>query len=142
MTDEGGLLCGQILADLGADVVQVEPPGGTRARRFGPFAGNDSSELESSLYWWAYARNKRSVVLDIDSEADRAHLIRLIRGADFFIESQSPGRLKEFGLDHASLSDLNPGLIHVSITPFGSTGPKASWLATDLVAVAAGARPI
>ena len=138
MTDEGGLLCGQILADLGADVVQVEPPGGTRARRFGPFAGDDRSDLESSLYWWAYARNKRSVVLDIESDVDRTHLIRLIRGADFFIESQRPGRLEELGLDHASLSALNPGLIHVSITPFGSTGPKSRWLATDLVAVAAG----
>ncbi|MFP6639904.1 MAG: CoA transferase [Myxococcota bacterium] len=137
LTDEGGLLCGQILADLGADVIQIEPPGGARARDRGPFAG-DQRDAEGSLFWWAYARNKRSLVLDIETENGRNELLRLLRGADFFIESETPGRLESLGLDHASLSALNPGLIHVSITPFGSTGPKAQWASTDLVAIAAG----
>src|SRR5438552_6061265 len=73
LTDERGLLCGQILADLGADVVAVEPPGGSSARRIGPFAG-DTPAPERSLFWWAYARNKRGITLDFDKEAGRDRL--------------------------------------------------------------------
>ena len=70
LTDEWGLLCGQILADLGADVIAVEPPGGSTARRLGPFAGGEA-DPERSLHWWAYARNKRSIALDLQTEAGR-----------------------------------------------------------------------
>lgn len=66
LTDEDGLLCRQILADLGADVVRIEPPGGSSARRIGPFA-DDVDDLERSLFWWAHARNTRSAVLDLDT---------------------------------------------------------------------------
>ena len=62
LTNEHGILCGQILADLGADVIAIEPPGGSSARRIGPFAG-DKQDLNSSLFWWAYARNKRGVTI-------------------------------------------------------------------------------
>ena len=79
------------LADLGADVIQVEPPGGSPARRRGPFAG-DEPDPERSLYWWSYARNKRGIQLDLSDEADRAELRRLAAGADFLIESQTPPR--------------------------------------------------
>src|SRR5207237_10615978 len=89
LTNECGLLCGQILADLGADVIAVEPPEGSSARRLGPFAG-DSHEPNDSLYWWAYGRNKRSVSLDIQAEAGRAGLRELVRTADFLIESFGP----------------------------------------------------
>ena len=137
LSDEGGLLCGQILADLGAEVIRIEPPGGSSARRIGPYA-DDHEDPEGSLFWWAYARNTRSVVLDLDTEADREVLLDLVRGADFFIESATPGQMQARGLGYAELSALNPGLVYVSITPFGQTGPKAQWLATDLVAMAAG----
>ncbi len=64
LTGESGLLCGQILADLGAETIQVEPPGGSSARTLGPWYGSEPGQ-ERSLYWWAYARNKRSIVLDL-----------------------------------------------------------------------------
>ncbi len=70
LTNERGLLCGQVLADLGADVIAVEPPDGNSARRLGPFAGDEPGP-ERSLYWWAYARNKRSITLDIATAEDR-----------------------------------------------------------------------
>jgi crotonobetainyl-CoA:carnitine CoA-transferase CaiB-like acyl-CoA transferase len=136
LTSEGGLLCGQLLADLGADVIQVEPPGGSSARSYGPW-WKDEPGPERSLFWWAYARNKRSVVLDVESESDRGKLRRLIDGADFFIESECPGRLEALGLGYEQLSQSNPGLVYVSITPFGQTGPKARYAASDLTIMAA-----
>lgn len=137
LTDEGGLLCGQILADLGADVIQVEPPGGSSARRVGPWLGG-SRGTENSLFWAAYARNKRGVVLDVERAGDRERLRRLAADADFWIESDRPGRLAELGLGYQDLAQRNPGLVYVSITPFGQDGPKARWLGTDLTQNAAG----
>jgi crotonobetainyl-CoA:carnitine CoA-transferase CaiB-like acyl-CoA transferase len=67
LTTERGLLCGQLLGDMGADVVKVEPPGGSPARTLGPFY-NDTPHRDRSLYWWAYNRNKRGITLDIDRE--------------------------------------------------------------------------
>lgn len=136
LSNELGLLCGQLLADLGADVVQVEPPGGSPARRQGPWWKNEPGP-ERSLFWWAYARNKRSVVLDPEVPADRDRIARLAAGADFFIESEPPGRLAAFGLGYEDLSALNPSLVYVSITPFGQHGPKSGWAATDLTIMAA-----
>ena len=136
LTDEDGLLCGQILADLGADVIQVEPRGGSSARRLSPRrAGDDGAE--GSLFWAAYTRNKRSIVLDLESDAGRETLRRLIAGADFLIDSAAPGRMRALGLDHDSLARIQPGIVSVSITPFGATGPKAHWWASDLTQVAA-----
>lgn len=137
LTDHRGLVCGQILRDLGADVIHVEPPGGSGARRIGPFAG-DVEDPERSLHWWAYARGQRSIVLDLDDRADCDELLRLARGADFLVESAAPGVMAARGLGHADLAAVNPSLIYVSITPFGQTGPKAHWADSDLVLQAAG----
>jgi crotonobetainyl-CoA:carnitine CoA-transferase CaiB-like acyl-CoA transferase len=137
LTHEHGLLCGQILADLGADVIQVEPPDGSSARREGPWI-DDPDDLEGSLFWLAYARGKRSIALDLESERGRAAFEKLVRGSDFLIESEPPGRLTELGYSAEALRALQPGLVHVSITPFGSDGPKADWVATDLTLMAAG----
>ena len=131
-----GVLCGQILADLGADVIAVEPAQGAATRARGPFY-EDRPGPERSLTWWAYARGKRSIALDLDRPADRETLGRLIAGADFLIESEPPGRLDALGLGRDELAARNPGLVHVSITPFGSDGPKSGWAATDLTLVAA-----
>ncbi len=137
LTNERGLLCGQILADLGADVILIEPPGGCSARRLGPFH-KDERDPERSLFFWAYARGKRGVVLDLESESGRARLRRLARNADFLIESEPPGRMRELGLDYESLARENPALVHVSISPFGQDGPKARYAATDLIVMASG----
>ncbi len=137
LTDHRGLLCGQILGDLGADVVQVEPPGGSPARRLGPFV-DDVPHPDRSLYWWAYTRNKRSITLDLDGEAGRDVLRRLVAAADFLIDSAPPGAMAARGLDHGALAALNPALVHVSITAFGQDGPKAHWADADIVLLAAG----
>src|ERR1700754_3684462 len=98
LTNARGLLCGQILADLGADVIAVEPPGGSPARRLGPFAG-DVADPERSLVWWSYARNKRSITLDLDGDEGRDVFRRLAASAHFVIESDDPGTMAARGLD-------------------------------------------
>ncbi len=137
LTTERGLLCGQMLADLGADVIKIEPPGGSSARTIGPFY-KDAPHPDRSLYWWAYNRNKRSITLDIESEAGRDLLRPLVERADFLIESDNPGHLAQQDLGFADLAKINPALIFVSITPFGQDGPKASYADSDLIIMAAG----
>ncbi|MYD53989.1 MAG: CoA transferase [Chloroflexi bacterium] len=142
LTDDRGLIGGMILADLGADVIAIEPPGGNRARRRGPFAdGSNEGDIEDSLVWQSYARGKRSLVLDLETDEGRARLIDLARSADALIESADVGAVDALGLGYEALSAVNPGLIYVAITPFGSTGPKAGWAATDIT-VAASAGPM
>jgi crotonobetainyl-CoA:carnitine CoA-transferase CaiB-like acyl-CoA transferase len=137
LTTERGLLCGQILGDLGADVIKIEPPGGSPARRLGPFY-HDQPHPDRSLYWWAYNRNKRGITLDIEKDEGRAILHRLVAGAHFFIESDMPGVLANSGCGYNDLAAINPALVYVSITPFGQNGPKASYADSDLVLLAAG----
>ncbi len=132
LTHEWCLLSGKILADLGADVIQIEPPGGHTARRIGPFY-QDEVDPDRSLFWWSYTANKRSVTLDVTSTDGQALLKRLIPTAQFIIESGAPGEMAALGLDYATLAELNPELIMVSITPFGQDGPYANYKATDLV---------
>ena len=132
LTDERGLLCGKILADLGADVLQVEPPGGNTARRIGPFY-RDEIHAERSLFWWSYTANKRSITLDIATADGQALLKRLVQSADFLIESGAPGAMAALGLGYDALAAINPALIAVSITPFGQQGPYAAYQAPDLV---------
>jgi len=137
LSDERGHLCGQILGDLGADVVLVEPPTGSRARHSGPFY-KDEPDRDRSLAFWAFNRNKRSVTLDLDRADDRDKLRRLASSADFLIESRNPGQLARIGLGYADLAALNPRLIYVSISAYGQNGPKADAAATDLTIAAAG----
>ncbi len=136
LTDERGHLAGLMLRQLGADVVVVEPMGGSGIRRLGPFA-SDIVDDERSLHHWAYNRGKRSVVLDLERADGRASLHDLIAGADVFVETCSSNERAELGLDPAALAERNPALVHASITAFGSTGPKADWPATDLTLQAA-----
>ena len=131
LTDEHGILCGKILADLGADVIQIEPPGGSSARRLGPFY-EDEAHPDRSLFWWSYAANKRSITLNLASRDGRALLQRLVPSAHFLIESFPPGDMEQLGLGYAALAALNPALILVSVTPFGQDGPYAHYRASDL----------
>jgi crotonobetainyl-CoA:carnitine CoA-transferase CaiB-like acyl-CoA transferase len=137
LTTERGLLCGQMLGDMGADVVKIEPPGGSTARAIGPFY-NDAPHPDRSLYWWAYNRNKRAITLDIERDAGRELLLRLVEQADFFIESDNPGHMARHHLGFDDLAKINPALIYVSITPFGQDGPKESYADSDLIIMAAG----
>lgn len=136
LTTERGLLCGQMLGDMGADVIKVEPPGGSPARRIGPFY-KDAPHPDRSLYWWAYNRNKRSITLDVERDAGRDLMRRLVERADFLIESDNPGYLSQHGLGFDDMARINPALVYVSITPFGQTGPKASYADSDLIMMAA-----
>ncbi len=133
LTDGRGLLAGQMLAKLGADVVQVEPPGGLSARRLAPV-----DDRGRSFYWSAFAAGKRSVTLDLETPAGREQLERLLDGADFLIESADPVDMAALGLDPESVKARHPRLIHVSITPFGWHGPKRDWAASELTLWAAG----
>ncbi|MBM3224900.1 MAG: hypothetical protein FJZ47_14005 [Candidatus Tectomicrobia bacterium] len=129
------LLCGKILADLGADVIQIEPPGGHPARQIGPFYHHEVHH-ERSLYWWSYAANKRSITLDVTTPEGQRLLKRLVPSVDFLLESGAPGALAALGLGYDALAALHPGLIMVSITPFGQQGPYAYYKAPDLVGMA------
>jgi crotonobetainyl-CoA:carnitine CoA-transferase CaiB-like acyl-CoA transferase len=137
LTTARGLLCGQILGDLGADVIKIEPPDGSSARRLGPFF-EDRSDPNSSIYWWAYNRNKRSITLNLEIDEGRELFYQLAARAQFLIESDNPGHLSERGLGYEDLAVRNRELIYVSITPFGQDGPKASYADSDLVILAAG----
>jgi crotonobetainyl-CoA:carnitine CoA-transferase CaiB-like acyl-CoA transferase len=137
LTNERGLLCGLTLGDMGADVIKVEPPGGSSARGIGPFY-KDAPHPDRSLYWWAYNRNKRSITLDIERDAGRDLLRRLAERSDFLIESHDPGYLARRSLGYTDLASINPALIYVSITPFGQDGPKATYADSDLILMAAG----
>ncbi len=137
LTDERGHFTGAIFAALGADVIAIEPPGGSPARRRGPFVDGFEDGGEGSLTHLTFNRAKRSVVLDLDTEAGREQLRDLVRGADVLLETAAPGWLEARDLGRDALAALNPALVHVSITPFGSDGPKAGWAATDLTVMAA-----
>jgi len=135
LTDERGFLCGRLLADLGMDVIKVEKPGGDRARNVGPFY-RDVPDPEKSLYWFAFNANKRGISLNLE-QADGRELFRtMVSKADVVIESFAPGYLESLGLGYASLSRLNPGIVIVSISPFGQTGPYGDYKASDLVVTA------
>ncbi len=131
-------LAGRVLADLGAEVIKVEPPGGSAARALPPFEGDKEGDREASLYWASVSLGKRSVVLDIERERDRERLRQLLTDADVFIESFDPGHLDGLDLGYAQVRDLNPALVYVSVTPFGQDGPDAGTPATELTIEAAG----
>ena len=135
LSDERGHFAGYLLAALGAEVIAVEPPGGSSARRVGPFA-QDQVHPERSLTHLAYNRGKHSVSLDLTRAEDREGFARLVAGADVVIESAEPGHFDALGLGYADLAALNPTLIYTSITAFGQHGPKSRWTATDLTVMA------
>ena len=133
LTEGGFNWCGKVLGDLGADVIKIEPTGGSPTRAIGPFVDGHKGK-ERSLFWASYCVNKRSVTIDIESKAGREQLVRLASGADILIESFSPGVMDSKGLGYEELSGVNPGLVYTSITPYGQTGPYAQHAAPDLVA--------
>lgn len=137
LTEAEGHLCGRLLADLGADVLKIEPPEGDSARRRGPFY-QDIPDPEGSMSWWFFNLNKRGITLNLTSAQGRELLIRLVQKADVLIESFTPGLLTSLGLGHHELSQVNPRLVYTSITPFGQTGPYAHYQGPDIVGQAMG----
>jgi crotonobetainyl-CoA:carnitine CoA-transferase CaiB-like acyl-CoA transferase len=129
----GAQICGKMFADLGADVIKVEPPGGDRSGRIAPYY-KDIPDPEKSLFWFAYNTNKRSVTLDIETADGKEIFKRLVKVADFVIETYAPGYLDSLGLGYEALSKINPRVIVTSITPFGQDGPKAQYKGSDLTA--------
>ena len=137
LTDSRAELATLILAGLGADVLKVEPPGGSASRREPPLDPGLPEAL-ASLRFHAQNRGKRSVTLDLDSGKGRSAFFRLVAGADFLFENAAPGEMETRGLGRATLRAHNPRLVHVAITPFGQDGPYATHLATDLTLAAMG----
>ncbi len=126
---------GYLLASLGAEVIAVEPPGGVQSRHAGPFV-DDEPDPERSLAHWAYNQGKQSVTADLTTADGRQRLLELVRGADALIEDASVGHMASLGLAYDELASVNPAIVHASVTPFGSTGPRSTWAGSDLTAVA------
>ena len=137
LTDEKGLFCGKILADLGADVVKIEPPGGDPTRNIGPFH-HDIPNPEASLFWSAYNTNKRGITLNLETRDGQQIFKRLAINADFIIESFPPGYMDKLGLGYPVLSEINPRIVMTSITPFGQAGPYKDYVASDITEMAMG----
>ena len=131
LSDEKGFLCGKILAELGMDVILVEPPGGNKARNIGPFY-HDVPHPEKSLFWFGLNSSKKGITLNIETKEGQQIIKRLVENTDFIIESHLPGYLAQLDLSYADLEKINPRLSMVSITPFGQEGPYSHYKATDL----------
>ncbi len=137
MTDHQGQFCGRVLADLGFDVLKVEGPGGDESRHIGPFY-HDEIDGESSLHWYANNLNKRGITLNVEVEEGKKIFHDLVKRAEIIIESYPPGYMKHLGLNYEQLRMDNPGLIFVSISPFGQDGPYAAYNSSDIVNMAMG----
>src|SRR6202023_825976 len=122
LTDEKGALCGKMFADLGAEVIKVEPPGGCSTRRIPPYL-EDKADPDPCLYSIADHAGKKSVTANLDPADGRTLVADLAAKSDFLVESHPLGRLDSIGLGYDALARKNPRLIYASITPFGDTRP-------------------
>lgn len=121
---------------MGAEVIVLEKPGGSDTRALGPFCGN-CLDKEKSLYWFAYNTNKKGITLDIRRRG-QGYFETPGQGADFLLESFPPGTMERMRLGYGALSQINPGLIMVSMTPYGQEGPYADFAASDITTWAMG----
>ncbi len=137
LTGPLGQMCARVFADMGADVVKVEAPGGDPARGIGPFAGDEPGP-NRSLVFMDRNRGKRSIILDLTDEGDREKIRAFAARVDVVVEDSKPGALAAIGLGFDDLSQVNPELVYVSITPFGQTGPQSGYIGGELIAQATG----
>jgi crotonobetainyl-CoA:carnitine CoA-transferase CaiB-like acyl-CoA transferase len=135
LTDLSGQLCGRVLADLGMEVIKIEPPGGDPVRNLAPFITSADGKRLSTVFAHLNA-GKASKVLDLNAAAGRAQFREWVRDADVVIESFQPGDLDGKGLGYKDLAAINPRIVMASITGFGQTGPKKNLACNDLVALA------
>jgi crotonobetainyl-CoA:carnitine CoA-transferase CaiB-like acyl-CoA transferase len=137
LADEKAYFCSKLLADMGAEVIKVERPGGDASRWIGPFLGN-MPHPEKSLSFWYNNTNKLGITLCLESKEGQSIFLRLASKADAVVEAFPPGYLSEIGLGYEVLSKENPRLILASITGFGQTGPYKDRKSCDIVASAVG----
>ena len=137
LTDEKGLMTGQLLGSFGADVIKIEKPGGDPARNIGPFF-HDIQDPDKSLFWFAFNTNKRGVTLNLEKVKGQEIFKRLVETADVVIESFHPGYMDKLGLGYLQLEKVKHGIIMTSISPFGQNGPYRNFKASDLVCWAMG----
>ncbi|MEL7155403.1 MAG: CoA transferase [Actinomycetota bacterium] len=137
LADRSAALAGRVLADLGAEVILVEPPEGSPVRRLAPLL-TGVAEPEASTSHQYFGAGKRSVVLDLTTTGGQARFLDLVATADAVIDTARPGDLAALGLDHDELREVNTRLVQVSVTPFGRHTPGQDRAATDLGACAAG----
>jgi crotonobetainyl-CoA:carnitine CoA-transferase CaiB-like acyl-CoA transferase len=135
--DPAGEFAGKLLADLGADVVKIEPIEGAPSRRIGPYVDGRDGDPDASINFWTYNTSKRSAVLG-DSPQDVRARDELIATADVLLTTWTPSQLAARGLDFDALLAERADLVILSVTPFGLTGPWAEYHSSDLVALAAG----
>ncbi len=135
LTGLSGQLCGRILADLGMEVIKIEPPGGDPVRNLAPFIRSADGKLLSTMFAHLNA-GKASKALDFDKQDDRAEFRNLVKASDVVLESFQPDEMAAKGLGYKSLAALNPGIVMASIAAFGQTGPKKNLACNDLVALA------
>lgn len=132
-----GPYCGKLLADLGAEVVKVEPPEGDSARRYGPFPGDMAGAEKSGLFLYCNT-NKLGITLNLRLPTGRRLFHELLKQADVLIEDVPPQEEKALGLDYPTVSAVNPRLVVTSVTPFGKTGSHAAWKAYTMNVYQAG----
>jgi benzylsuccinate CoA-transferase BbsE subunit len=137
LTDEKGALCGKMFADLGAEVIKVEPPAGCSTRCIPPYL-EDKADADHCLYSIAYHAGKKSVTANLATDDGRALVAELAGNSDFLVESHQLGYLDSIGLGYDALAKENPRLIYASITPFGDTGPGKDYNWADIITWAAG----
>ena len=137
LTGPGAQYCGRLMADLGADVVKVEPPEGGSARHLRPYVGHEPGP-DRGIRFLSLNVNKRSVALDLREESDREHFAALARAADILVDDGSAFALDDLGLGYDALSRANPGLVYVTVTPFGLSGPYSRYLSGELIVQAVG----
>jgi benzylsuccinate CoA-transferase BbsE subunit len=135
LTDQKGFICGKILGALGVEVIKVERPGGDPSRLIPPYIDNIPNP-NKSLYWMAFNTDKKSITLNLEDKKGQAIFKKLVKKADFVIESFTPGYLESLGIGYKALSRLNPKIIMTSITSFGQTGPYAHYKGSELIASA------
>jgi crotonobetainyl-CoA:carnitine CoA-transferase CaiB-like acyl-CoA transferase len=135
--DPAGEMVGKLVALLGADVVKVEPPEGSPTRTIGPFA-NGHVDGDHSLTFWYYNNNKRSAVIDYRTGEGQSALMRLLADADICITTFGPPEWRRLGMTIDDVRAASPGMIVLSVTPFGLDGPWADWASSDLVGLALG----
>jgi len=131
LSDEKGQYCTTLMADMGTDVIKIEPPADDPVRHMGPFY-HDEEDLDKSLYWFVLNTSKRGLTLDIITPRGADLFRRLAATADFVVESFVPGTMDQLGLGYEVLQQQRPNLILTSVSNYGQTGPYRGYAATDL----------